>query len=142
VVGADDLSVGGNAETTCLTGDAENFTDYGCENAQLTMYVLEDNEDSLETSSDTFTTSEHIAFAIEVDYEATEEDKAVTTTYVIRDSAGDPYQVYNSERTWSGTWTTARHTADLPNPIEVPGMYTLEVYFNGQFLASADFTVS
>jgi serine/threonine protein kinase len=142
VVGADDLSVGGNAETTCLTGDAENFTDYGCENANLTMYVLEDNEDGLETSSDTFTTAEHIAFAIEVDYEATEEDKTVTTTYVIRDSSGNPYQVYNSERTWSGTWTTARHTADLPNPIDVPGMYTLEVYFNGQFLASADFTVS
>lgn len=142
VVEADDLSVGGNVETTCLTGAADDFTDYGCEDPELSLYVLEDNEDGLETPSDSFTTTEHIAFAITVNYEATEEDKTVTTTYVIRDSAGDPFQVYNSGRTWSGTWTTARHTADLTNPIEVPGMYTLEVYFDGCFLASADFTVS
>jgi hypothetical protein len=142
VVAADDLSVGGNAETTCQTGEAEVFTDYGCENATLTLYVLEDNTDSLETPTDTFTTTEHIAFAIEVDYEATEEDKTVTTTYVIRDSSGNPVQVDTGERFWNGTWITARHTGDLQNTIEVPGMYTLEVYFNGQFLASADFTVS
>lgn len=142
VVGADDYAVGGETETTCQSGDAEDFTDYGCTNPELTLYVTEDNADGLETSSTTFTADQHISFALQVSYEASEEDKSVATTYVIRDAEGNPVKVYNSERNWSGTWTTARHTGDLPESVTTAGEYTLEVYFNNQFVASADFTVS
>ena len=34
------------------------------------------------------------------------------------------------------------HTGDLPNTISTPGDYTLEVYFDGDLMASADFTVT
>ncbi len=142
VVGADDYAVGGETETTCQSGDAEDFTDYGCTNPELTLYVTEDNTDGLETSSTTFTTGQHISFALQVSYEASEDDKSVATTYVIRDAEGNPVKVYNSERNWSGTWTTARHTGDLPESVTTAGEYTLEVYFNNQFVASTDFTVS
>lgn len=111
----------------------------------MSLYVLEDNPDTLENSTDTFTTSQHIAFAIQANYEETEEDKNVTTMYVIRNSNGQPVYVYRNDdpgRSWSGSWTTARHTGDLPDTIEKPGSYTLEVYFNGDLLAKADFTVT
>ena len=142
VVGADELSVGGDASTTIQTGDAKQFTGYGCTDVSMDLYVLEDNQDSLETPSSTFTTSQHIAFAIEASYEATDEDKSVDTTYVIRDSSGNPVQVYTSTRSWKGSWTISRHTGDLPNTIPTPGDYTLEVYFDGDLMASADFTVT
>ena len=142
VQSADDLKVGGTAETTCVTGEAEDYTNYGCSDASMTLYVLEDNPDELETSSDTFTTSQHVAFAIEVSYEATEEEKSAKTLYVIRDENGLPLYVYSSSRSWSGTWLTARHKGNLPDMPQTPGSYTLEVYFDGDFLASADFTVT
>lgn len=142
VVGADDFTVGGNTTTSCQSGDSGPFTDYGCADPELSLYILEENPDTLDTPASTFTTQQHVSFALEVSYDATEEDKTVKTTYVIRDSQGNPVKIYNSERTWSGTWTTARHTGDLPDSLATPGDYTLEVYFNGQFMADADFTVT
>lgn len=142
VVGADDFTVGGETTTSCQSGDAGPFTDYGCTDPELSLYVLEENPDTLETPASSFTTQQHVSFALEVSYDATEEDKTVKTTYVIRDAQDNPVKIYNSERTWSGTWTTARHTGDLPDSISTPGEYTLEVYFNGQFMADAAFTVT
>lgn len=142
---ADEFRVGGATQTTCVTGEADDFTGYGCSDTALSLYVLEDNTDGLETTSDTFTTSEHIAFAIQASYEATDEDKNVRTLYVIRDAEGTPVFVYRNDdpgRSWSGSWTTARHTGDLPDMPQKPGAYTLEIYFDGGFMASADFTVS
>ena len=142
---ADDLPVGGTTQTTCVTGEAADFTDYGCSDAEMTLYALEDNPDSLDEETDTFTTSQHIAFKVEVNYDATDEDKQVKTLYVIRGTSGSPYYVYRNDdpgRSWSGSWTTARHTGDLPDTISKPGSYTLEVYFDGKLLASKGFTVT
>lgn len=141
VVGADELSVGGEASTTCQTADATDFTEFGCHDVSMNLYIREDNESSLQTPSDTFTTSQHIAFSIKASYDASEDDKNVSTTYVIRDANGNPFLVFNSTRSWNGTWTVANHTGDLPNPITTPGTYTMEVYFNGSFMASSTFTV-
>ncbi len=142
VVGADDLSVGGDASTTCQTGDAAKFDKYGCTDVSMELFVKEDNPDKLTTPSTTFTTSQHISFKVYASYDASEEDKTVATTYVVRDSSGNPFLVYTSSRTWTGSWTKAQHTGDMPNPITTPGSYTLEVYFDGEFMASADFTVT
>ena len=142
IVEADGFTVGGTASTSCQSGDAEDFTDYGCSDPELTLYVKEDNVDALETSSTTFTTEEHVAFELQVSYEATEEDKSVKTTYVVRDADGNPLHVYTADSFWSGTWTTVSRTGDLPKAIEAPGEYTLEIYFNNQFLVEADFTVT
>lgn len=142
VVGADELSVGGDASTTCQTGEAEQFSKYGCHDVSMELFVKENNPDKLTDPSTTFTTSEHISFVVYASYDASEEDKTVATTYVIRDSSGNPFLVYTSSRTWTGSWTRSQHTGDLPNPITTPGSYTLEVYFDGDFMASADFTVT
>ncbi len=142
VTGADDLAVGGTAETTCLSGEAAKFSEYGCSDMDLTLYVLEDNVDGLKTEGYTFTTQQHIAFALEASYDVSEEEKAVSCTYVIRDAEGNPYRVYTGNRNWSGTYTVMQHKGDIPTPIEVPGEYTMEVYFNNQLMDSADFTVT
>ena len=142
VVGADEFSVGGSAETTCVTAEAEDYSNYGCSDANMSLYILEDNPDDLETPSTTFTSSEHIAFSIQVNYEASEEEKSAETLYVIRNSNNIPVYVYTSSRSWPGTWTTAKHTGNLPDMPQKPGSYTFEVYFDGGFLASAEFTVS
>lgn len=141
VENADDLGVGGNAETTCVTAEAATYTNYGCSDPTLTLYVLEDNPDELETPSNTFTVDQHIAFAIEVNYDETEEDKSAQTLYVIRDSKGMPLFVYNSSREWTGNWTIVKHTGNLPEMPQTPGSYTFEIYYDGDFFTSADFTV-
>ena len=141
VEGADDFRVGGTAETHCVTDSAPDFDSYGVSDVSLSLYVLEDDSEE-ETS--TFTTAQHIAFAVQASYDATEEDKNVKTLYVIRNSAGSPVFVYRNDdpgRSWSGSWTTARHTGDLPDMPQDPGEYTLEIYFDGGLLAEADFTV-
>lgn len=144
VVGADEFTVDGIMSTTCLTAKAETFTDYGCSDPELTLYVRENNPDKLEDSTTTFTTQQHVSFALEVSYDVSEEDKSVNSTYVIRDAEGYPVKVYVGEkaRQWSGTYTVMRHTGDIPAEFETPGEYTLEIYFNNQFVASADFTVT
>lgn len=152
VVSADEFTVGGSVETTCVTAPAEDFTQWDCEVDELSLYAWEENpgyEESrsgndLVTSTTAFTPDQHLAFAIPVSYEATDEDKTVKTLYVIRDSDGNPVLVYANDngRTWSGTWLTARHTGDIPDMPQKPGSYTFEVYFDSQLLASTDFTVS
>lgn len=145
IVGADELSVGGEASTTCQTDEAHNYTSYGCHDVTMKLYVREDNPDKItdaSVTSDTFTTEQHIAFSIRASYDATDEEKSANATYVIRDASGNPVQVYNGARNWKGEWTIAQHTGDLPNPITTPGSYKLEVYFDGGFMASADFTVT
>ena len=142
IVGADELSVGGEATTTCQTGEAQPYSAYGCHDVSMKLYVRENNPDKLTETSDTFTTEQHIAFSIQASYDATDTEKTASATYVIRDASGNPVQVYNGTRNWKGEWTIAQHTGDLPNPITTPGSYKLEVYFDGGFMASADFTVT
>lgn len=141
LVYADNLGVGGNAETTCVTAAASPYSKYGCSNPTLTLYVQEDNPDNLETPSSTFTVDQQIAFAIEVSYDETEEEKSAQTLYVIRDSAGVPVFVYTSSREWPGNWLTVKHTGNLPEMPQTPGRYTFEIYYDGAFFASAEFTV-
>ena len=141
VTNADEFRVGGMAETQCATGSAPDFDAYGVSDVELSLYVLEDESDE---PADTFTTGQHIAFAVQASYDATEEDKNVKTLYVIRDSSGLPVYVYRNDdpgRSWSGSWTTARHTGDLPDMPQEPGEYTLEIYFDGGLLAEERFTV-
>lgn len=141
VESADDFPVGGSTEITCLTSEADPFTDYGCTDTSMTLYAVESGVDEDVT---TFTTDQHIGFKIQATYDVTDEDKNVKTLYLIRNADGLPVYVYRNDdpgRSWSGSWVTARHTGDLPDMPQTPGTYTLEVYFDGGFMASAEFTV-
>jgi hypothetical protein len=115
--------------------------DYSYQQPELTLYAQEDNAETLDEPTTTFKTTEHISYAVQVDTEETEDDKTVSKSCIIRDASGNIVQSYNREHTWPGIWTTIRSTADLPDPLTVPGTYTLEVYFNDQFIASQEFTV-
>jgi hypothetical protein len=115
--------------------------DYSFQQPELTLYAREDNAETLDVPTTTFSTTEHISYAVQVDTEETEDDKTVSKSCMIRDASGNIVQSYNSEHTWPGIWTTIQSTADLPDPITVPGTYTLEIYFNDQFIASQEFTV-
>jgi beta-lactamase regulating signal transducer with metallopeptidase domain len=115
--------------------------DYSFQQPEVTLYALEENSDSLDVPTTTFGTTEHISYAVQVDTEETKDDKTVSKSCIIRDASGNIVQSYNSEHTWPGIWTTIQSTADLPDAITVPGTYTLEIYFNDQFIASQEFTV-
>ena len=138
VVEADGFTVGGIGETTVTTARAEEFTDYGLEDASIVLKVTDG--DGSETTS--FTTDQLFSFYITATYDVTEENKSVETTYVVRDSDGKPAFVYSGEKNWSGTWTTVEHTGKIPDMPQRAGQYTFEVYFNGQLLAEKDFSVS
>ena len=124
-----------------LTPESPAYTNYGCTAPQLTLYVEEDNPVELKTPSSNFQTNQHIAFSLRANFDETETEKHTVALYVIRNSAGAPILTYISERTWEGSWTAWESTTTLPDMPQTPGAYTLEVYFDGRFFASAGFTV-
>jgi hypothetical protein len=142
-----EMQISGDSDTAESSVDASApedtpiEPDYSFQQPEVTLYAREDNAESLDVPTTTFSTTEHISYAVQVDTEETEDDKTVSKSCIIRDASGNIVQSYNSEHTWPGIWTTIQSTADLPDPITVPGTYTLEIYFNDQFIASQEFTV-
>ncbi len=130
-------SLSGVTETTFTTANAEQFTDYGCKNVSIYMYLSTDTE--YETPMDTFTSNQSVNLVISAEYDETSEDKSVSTAYFIRNNGGKIVSYTQGQRTWSGEWTELDHTDALTTLPEEPGIYTLEIYFNGKILATKEF---
>ncbi len=129
----------GVTETTFTTVEAEQFTDYGCKNVSIYMYLSTDID--YETPLDTFKSNQSVNLVISAEYDETAEDKYVSTAYFIRNNEGKIVSYTQGERTWSGEWTELDHTDALTTLPDEPGVYTLEIYFNGNILATKEFYI-
>ena len=66
----------------------------------------------------------------------------IVTTFVIRNSFGRPVSTESYSAQWRNMWYRRYCELDLPAmPVE-PDTYTVDVYFNDQYLGSLQFTVS
>ena len=66
----------------------------------------------------------------------------VTTMLVIRDSNGQVVKSSVDSLPFNQVCVDGRYNADIPSMPNVPGTYTLELYIDGGYLTSAEFTVT
>jgi serine/threonine protein kinase len=141
-----ELGLEGNTSVSATTPQAEQFTGYGISSLYTSLFLQPTKEDwtvnDLATRKTSFKPSEGVAFAIQAVYGvSSDEDKSVTTAYVVRNSDGDVVDYYTGERTWNGLWTRAIHCGGLDRTPQEPGDYTIDVYFDSQLLTTLEFTV-
>lgn len=146
-IASEEFALTGELITEVRTMDAERFEDYGCENAIMVLYQLPDKDQwshyDLSTPKNVFSPGEPIAYAINADYEETEEDKTVNTTYVIRNHAdGTVVTYFYASRSWDGSWVTASHTGSIDVTPQTPGEYRINVYFNNKLMATTVFSIA
>lgn len=92
-----------------------------------------------------FGVDQKIAICVQVHGVAASEDE-VHVAYVIRNAEGQVINDIHSMVVWNDLWYSRRHASAIPLPAasgesSTPGEYTVEIYFNGQLFAAADFTV-
>ncbi len=98
-----------------------------------------------------FTTSfkigEKASFVMLVDVKPQLPEENVETLYVIRDEAGNEVSIHNGRtRVWGYMWSewNGQYATELDVPFmpQVPGSYTVDIFFNGALVTSQGFTIS
>lgn len=119
----------------------EVHTKYGDIEPQLTLHSITGNGSLSQEPQIEFYAGEPMGYLLTASYEASEEDKFIHMTVTIEDSNGNQVRYYPSTHTWPGYETETVHRGILPDPITVPGAYTLSVYLDGWLAASVSFPV-
>ena len=139
-------ALAGNSTAYAMTDVAERYTDHGCDNLYMALYLAPEAENwtymDLATLRDTFAPDESIAVAIESVSGIQSADEEISVLYVIRDADGAPVATTTQTAQWADLWTGNLHTAQGPQTPQQAGEYEMEVYFNGRLLDNIGFTVS
>lgn len=139
------LLVGGCEPTSARTLAAEKFDDYQTSGVFLGFFALPTKANwglsDLLTSTNIFSTSGGMAFAVEVSYQRTGADKSVDTLYIIRDKDNNVVAYSTGTLSWSGQSVKETHFGGFEQCPSTAGDYTLEIYFNGKLLTRKGFTV-
>ena len=127
---------------------AEEFTDHGFTKGYVSMWLRPTKEDwtvndlgSIRTS---FSKDEAIAFACEAISAPRPSDETIAILLVVRDEEGNVVDHYLGEEIWDEMWTRKKYVGELLRTPQEPGVYTLEIYFNGKLVDSGntiDFTI-
>ena len=65
----------------------------------------------------------------------------ITTMFVIHDAEGKLISSNITQQTWVNMWYQRYCELDIPALPEVPGTYTITIYFNGMFVHTQEFTI-
>ncbi len=65
----------------------------------------------------------------------------ITTMFVIHDAEGKLVSSNIIQDTWVNMWYQRYCELDIPALPEVPGTYTITIYFNGMFVHTQEFTI-
>lgn len=132
-------------KTTIHTPKAESFHKYGFEQAYIGLYLKPDKDNwgvgDLSTARSRYSTDEKLAFALESTTTPQESTDEVTTLLVIRDADGNVVDLNETTAVWSDMWSNRLMAGSFPRPIQTPGSYTLEIYFDGLAVLTQSFTV-
>lgn len=138
-----------NSIYTFEVPEAEMFSGYWvtAENMEFQMCRTPDWEDwdhsELEDSDYTtsFKADEKASFVVYMNcgYDTSSDD--IVTMFVIRNAEGTPVLVETDTRSWTSMWYKRYCEMDIPQIPSEAGSYTIEVYFNGLYAGTQDFTV-
>ena len=65
----------------------------------------------------------------------------ISILYVVRNQEGNIVSISSQYEAWSDIWYYYYGELDVPQVPTVSGDYTMDIYFNGGFVASQDFTI-
>lgn len=143
------------ASFTASVPEAETFTGYGVKASQMRfgMCLLEDVEkftlknwqnhphkDNKYLTNE-FAPGSQVAIPVRLKVQYNTSSNKITTLFVIRDAEQNIISTTTSTRTWTSMWYAFNCTLELPMLPEAPGEYTVEIYFNGQYVTILPFKV-
>jgi hypothetical protein len=140
---------GGSKKFTAAEG--QRFDSYGVtwENFKFRMCWTPDNADwrwyNLYESdfTTTFKPGEKASFVLKLDTNYHDDQDNIETLFVVRDSDGKVVSA-NAGRTriWVAMWNQRYSELDMPAMPQKPGEYTVDIYFNGAWVTTEEFTVT
>lgn len=117
---------------------AEEFNDHGFSKAYVSMWLRPTKEDwtvnDLGTLRTSFSKDESIAFACESISTPNSEEETISILLVVRNEEGTVVDHYIGEENWSEMWTRKKYVGELLRTPQEPGVYSLEMYFNGKLV--------
>ena len=136
--------------TTVATQKAPTFDAFGITAADIAIatFLAPDDPDwevedvDLEEQTSVFAPGQTLAFILEIIGEYDYTDQEVQTLILIRDENGKPVDYSHGSAPWHTMWSSDMYAGQLLRMPKDPGAYTLEVYFDGQLVRAADFTIS
>lgn len=88
-----------------------------------------------------FKVGEKIGFTAR-DHEGSEEyDDTIVTLFVIRDESGAIVDASSTEGSWDEMWVWGYGQMEIPTVPQSTGNYSVEIYFNGALVTTANFTI-
>lgn len=136
-------------ESTYTAPEAQGFVGYGVswQNMEFSMCNTPDveNWDRYDLSADDYTNvfapTGKASFLVYLYTEYNISYDEIVTLYLIRDEAGKIVSTDTQTRLWIDMWYRGYCELDMPSIPQVPGNYTVEIYFNGASVTTQSFTI-
>ncbi len=126
---------------------AERFSGYLVSAKDITFKMCKRPTKTNWTSADVttfksnFTIGQKASFAAYLDHEYSTSSDKITTLYVIRDAEGKIISTATETRKWTSMWKDGFGRFNIPELPGEAGTYSIEIYFNGAFVYSRNFTM-
>ena len=91
--------------------------------------------------TDTYKVGTKAAFVARLRNKYNTSSDVITILYVIRDANGKLISSETTAQTWTSMWYKYYGELDIPSIPSTPGNYTIEVYFNGEWVHEQNFKV-
>lgn len=136
-------------EFTYTAPEAQGFGGYGVswENMTFSMCWTPEEADwnryslSDEDYTTTFAVGDKASFLVYLNEEYNISYDEIVTLFVVRDEAGKIVSADTQTRLWIDMWYRGYCELDMPSIPQVPGNYTVDIYFNGAAVTNQSFTV-
>lgn len=129
--------------------DAERFSAYSIDWDEMTFHMLKTPEKANWTYRDvrnepytsTFNIGDKASFLVVLDHWQDESRDEIVILYVIRDEEGNLVSADTVTTTWLKMWDNGYCELDVPSIPDVAGAYTMDIFYNGYFVTTQNFTV-
>lgn len=88
-----------------------------------------------------FNADESVAFLVHLLKQYNTSEDMIVTSYIIRNHAGQPVSLNTEQRTWGDMWDGGYCHLEVPEMPTTVGEFTIEIYFNGHFVTTQEFSI-
>jgi len=137
-------------EARFVTAEAQEFSGYQVSASTMAISMCKAPSAAGWTYADltdedyriTFKSGELAGFVLMTKQKLSASNDLITAMYVIRNADGIPVSWDSNQRTWTEMWSQNYCHLTVPALPAEPGNYTIDVYFNSQFVCNSSFTIS
>lgn len=137
------------AEQSLTTSELTLFSDFGIDAAQLqaSLYVWPDadiwdwTDIPEENYRNSFTYGETAGLLLTANTDVAASENSVNVQFVLVGANGMPIRMDSASLIWNGMWQDGHCCLSVPYLPEVPGTYSLLLYFDGKFVCQQEITI-